>query len=98
MSGLRFSFIFVCKSSDQHCKECPEPAFSTVMGEEDGEAPLVVREAFVCSGFTSPVPQVWSNPGGCGAVPGMGCSNTIYCGSAPQLLVAVLDGTHGITA
>lgn len=48
MSGLRFSFVFVYKSSDQHCKERPEPAFFTVMGEEDGEAPLVVREAFVC--------------------------------------------------
>lgn len=45
MFGLRFCFIFVCKRSDQHCKECPEPTFRTVMGEEDGEAPLAVRQA-----------------------------------------------------
>lgn len=45
MSGLRFCFIFMCKSSDQHCKECPEPAFSPGMGEEDGEAALVVKQA-----------------------------------------------------
>lgn len=45
MSSLRFCFIFVYKRGDQHCKECPEQAFSTVMGEEDGEVPLIVRQA-----------------------------------------------------
>lgn len=32
------------KSGDHHYEECPEQAFSTVVGEEDGEVPLTVRE------------------------------------------------------
>lgn len=35
----------MCKSSDQQCKACPEPAFSTVVVEEDGEALVIVRPA-----------------------------------------------------
>jgi len=35
----------VHKSGDHHHEECPQQAFSAVVGEEDGEVALTVRQA-----------------------------------------------------